>query len=145
MHFHIRLHVDFPRRPSKCSCPFRRRRTTRLCRVTVTSEHGSYGSRDQADAIGTAHGPRGTSPSASFARLISYIWFQSLCKGDTHIYTHISILIYYIYVFIHSIFYEVLCLAILDARMSYRELRNFCEMMRSLGYHRLVSMEPPFN
>jgi len=25
--------------------------------------------------------------------------------------------------------------------MSYRELRNFCEMMRSLGYHRLISME----
>lgn len=25
--------------------------------------------------------------------------------------------------------------------MSYRELRNFCEMMRSLGYHRPVSME----
>ena len=24
--------------------------------------------------------------------------------------------------------------------MSFRELRNFCEMMRSLGYHRLVSM-----
>lgn len=26
-------------------------------------------------------------------------------------------------------------------RMSFRELRNFCEMMRSLGYHRLVSMD----
>ena len=26
------------------------------------------------------------------------------------------------------------------AGMSFRELRNFCEMMRSLGYHRLVSM-----
>jgi clusterin-associated protein 1 len=25
--------------------------------------------------------------------------------------------------------------------MSFRELRNFCEIMRSLGYHRLVSME----
>lgn len=25
--------------------------------------------------------------------------------------------------------------------MSFRELRNFCEVMRSLGYHRLVSME----
>jgi len=25
--------------------------------------------------------------------------------------------------------------------MSFRELRNFCEMMRSLGYHRLISME----
>eukprot|EP00929_Paragymnodinium_shiwhaense_P024578 TRINITY_DN1507_c0_g1_i1.p2 TRINITY_DN1507_c0_g1~~TRINITY_DN1507_c0_g1_i1.p2 ORF type:complete len:424 (+),score=141.89 TRINITY_DN1507_c0_g1_i1:101-1372(+) len=25
--------------------------------------------------------------------------------------------------------------------MSYRELRNFCEIMRSLGYHRLISME----
>mmetsp|Transcript_91450 Transcript_91450/g.217929 ORF Transcript_91450/g.217929 Transcript_91450/m.217929 type:complete len:433 (-) Transcript_91450:52-1350(-) len=25
--------------------------------------------------------------------------------------------------------------------MSFRELRNFCEMMRSLGYHRLVSMD----
>lgn len=28
----------------------------------------------------------------------------------------------------------------LVAGMSFRELRNFCEMMRSLGYHRLVSM-----
>ena len=27
------------------------------------------------------------------------------------------------------------------AKMSYRELRNFCEMMRSLGYHRPISME----
>ena len=25
--------------------------------------------------------------------------------------------------------------------MSYRELRNFCEIMRSLGYHRNISME----
>ena len=25
--------------------------------------------------------------------------------------------------------------------MSYRELRNFCEMMRSLGYPRTISME----
>jgi clusterin-associated protein 1 len=25
--------------------------------------------------------------------------------------------------------------------MSFRELRNFCEVMRSLGYHRLISME----
>lgn len=25
--------------------------------------------------------------------------------------------------------------------MSYRELRNFCEIMRSLGYPRLISME----
>jgi clusterin-associated protein 1 len=25
--------------------------------------------------------------------------------------------------------------------MSFRELRNFCEIMRSLGYHRLISME----
>lgn len=25
--------------------------------------------------------------------------------------------------------------------MSYRELRNFCEMMRALGYSRLISME----
>ena len=25
--------------------------------------------------------------------------------------------------------------------MSYRELRNFCEMMRSLGYPRIISME----
>jgi len=25
--------------------------------------------------------------------------------------------------------------------MSYRELRNFCEVMRSLGYHRLISVE----
>ena len=25
--------------------------------------------------------------------------------------------------------------------MSYRELRNFCEMMRSLGYHRNISIE----
>ena len=28
----------------------------------------------------------------------------------------------------------------LSQRMSFRELRNFCEIMRSLGYHRLVSM-----
>ncbi len=25
--------------------------------------------------------------------------------------------------------------------MSYRELRNFCEIMRGLGYSRLISME----
>jgi clusterin-associated protein 1 len=25
--------------------------------------------------------------------------------------------------------------------MSFRELRNFCEMMRSLGYPRIISME----
>ena len=25
--------------------------------------------------------------------------------------------------------------------MSYRELRNFCEIMRALGYHRNISME----
>jgi clusterin-associated protein 1 len=25
--------------------------------------------------------------------------------------------------------------------MSFRELRNFCEMMRALGYPRLISME----
>lgn len=25
--------------------------------------------------------------------------------------------------------------------MSYRELRNFCEIMRSLGYPRIISME----
>lgn len=25
--------------------------------------------------------------------------------------------------------------------MSYRELRNFCEQMRALGYHRIISME----
>ncbi len=25
--------------------------------------------------------------------------------------------------------------------MSYRELRNFCEIMRALGYNRLISLE----
>jgi len=32
-------------------------------------------------------------------------------------------------------------LNILSKQMSYRELRNFCEIMRALGYHRNISME----